>query len=80
MNLTYYYFDRLYIWIHFHYMVLNNLSYIDAKIVRHFVYHKHEIFEDILNSTTIHKMCYFDDKSILEVKDFVKKYLNIKID
>lgn len=40
----------------------------------------HESFEDILNYTTIHKMCYFDDKSILEVKDFVRKYLNIKID
>lgn len=40
----------------------------------------HESFEDILDSTTMHKMCYFDDKSILLVKDFVKKYLDIKID
>ena len=50
---------------------------LQMKLNGHDIY---ESFEDILNSTTIHKMCYFDDKSILEVKDFVRKHLDIMID
>lgn len=37
-------------------------------------------FVEILNITSLHKMCYYDEKTMVRVKDFVKKYLDIKID
>lgn len=35
-------------------------------------------YEEIMQMTSVHKMCYFDDEHIFNLKEFVRTYINIE--